>query len=99
MARNARNGNQSRQGGKGLDQLLKGKRVNGQRSVVNRSFQKNVGSHLQTENNAAMEMSVMLVNGDILNDDDDIVIDSGGRQINHVSNWHASFKESNHSNN
>lgn len=83
---------------KGLDSLLKG---NSSRFANNRSFNQHLTSSvLQTESTAQM-MDVSVVHGAnarLTNsyaenqEDDDIVIDSGGRQINHVSNWHASSK-------
>jgi len=65
--------------------LLKGGHRSGLRSV-NRSFQNYVaqGSHVNTEHDR-VEMSVISAKSEV--EDEDIVIDSGGRQINHMHNW------------
>lgn len=41
-----------------------------------------------------LEMSVILgsAQSQIGDNDDDIVVDSGGRQINHLNNWHDSYQ-------
>ena len=69
---------------KGLDALLKGGgrgTRSGQRSVANRSFHNNLGSHVNTENNP-LDMSTILGSATSVQPpvgDEDIVMDSGGR--------------------
>ena len=71
---------------RGLDALLKGNNGgrgtrSGQRSVANRSFHNQIGSHINTENNP-LDMSTILGSATSVQPpvgDEDIVMDSGGR--------------------
>ena len=75
---------------RGLDSLLNRRSGQGmtKRGSNNQSFNINMGSALATENNN-YEMSIVLGSNTSVVDggDEDIVIDSGGRQINHLNNF------------